>query len=58
MHVPVYVRRRLRDHMKRIDPGDMEKGLTAEGSGRVATYLAHRLIHSYTLEVPLIQATI
>ena len=40
-----------RDHMSRIDPGDMEKGLTAEGSGRVATYLAHRLIHSYTLEV-------
>ena len=39
-----------REHMKRIDPGDLEKGLTAEGSGRVATYLAHRLIHSYTLE--------
>ena len=39
-----------REHMKRIDPGDLEKGLTAEGSGRVATYLAHKLIHSYTLE--------
>ena len=36
-----------REHMKRIDPGDVEKGLTAEGSGRVATYLAHKLIHRY-----------
>jgi hypothetical protein len=36
--------------MARIDPGDMAKGLTAEGSGRVATYLSHGLIHSYTLE--------
>jgi hypothetical protein len=39
-----------REHMARIDPGDMAKGLTAEGSGRVATYLSHGLIHSYTLE--------
>lgn len=36
--------------MARIDPGDMAKGLTAEGSGRVDTYLSHGLIHSYTLE--------
>ena len=35
---------------QRIDPGDMKKGLTAEGSGRVATYLSHGIIHSYTLE--------
>ena len=28
----------------------MKKGLTAEGSGRVATYLSHGIIHSYTLE--------
>ena len=26
------------------------QGLTAEGSGRVATYLSHGIIHSYTLE--------
>lgn len=39
-----------REHMTRIDPGDSKKGLTAEGSGRVATYLAHGIIHSYTLE--------
>ena len=39
-----------REHMTRIDPGDMKKGLTAEGSGRVATYLSHGIIHSYTLE--------
>ena len=39
-----------RDHMTRIDPCDQAKGLTAEGSGRVATYLAYGLIHSYTLE--------
>lgn len=39
-----------REHMVRIDPGDAVSGLTAEGSGRVATYLAHGLIHSYTLE--------
>ena len=36
--------------MTRIDPGDQAKGLTAEGSGRVSMYLAHRLIHSYTIE--------
>jgi hypothetical protein len=39
-----------REHMVRIDPGDQAKGLTAEGSGRVATYLAYGLIHSYTIE--------
>jgi hypothetical protein len=39
-----------KEHMSRIDPGDMDKGLTAEGSGRVNTYLAHGVIHSYTLE--------
>jgi hypothetical protein len=39
-----------REHMFRIDPGDQAKGLTAEGSGRVATYLAYGLIHSYTIE--------
>ena len=39
-----------REHMTRIDPGDQAKGLTAEGSSRVATYLAHGLVHSYTLE--------
>jgi hypothetical protein len=39
-----------REHMSRIDPGDQAKGLTAEGSGRVATYISHGLIHSYTLE--------
>jgi hypothetical protein len=39
-----------REHMTRIDPGDMAKGLTAEGSGRVNTYLSHGIIHSYTLE--------
>lgn len=36
-----------KDHMTRIDPGD---GMTAEGSSRVYSYLAHKLIHSYTLE--------
>jgi len=30
-----------RDHMTRIDPCDAAKGLTAEGSGRVATYIAY-----------------
>ena len=30
-----------RDHMTRIDPCDQAKGLTAEGSGRVATYIAY-----------------
>ena len=39
-----------REHMARIDPGDATKGLTAEGSGRVATYLNHGLVHSYTIE--------
>eukprot|EP01031_Cornospumella_fuschlensis_P030739 gene30739-37141_t len=39
-----------KEHMFRIDPGDQAKGLTAEGSGRVATYLAYGLIHSYTIE--------
>lgn len=39
-----------REHMTRIDPCDQAKGLTAEGSGRVAIYLAYGLIHSYTLE--------
>jgi len=39
-----------REHMSRIDPGDMAKGLTAEGSGRVANFLAYGIIHSYTLE--------
>jgi hypothetical protein len=39
-----------REHMQRIDPGDAASGLTAEGSGRVSTYTAHKLIHSYTLE--------
>lgn len=39
-----------RDHMQRVDPGDRSSGLTAEGSGRVSTYLSHKLIHSYTLE--------
>lgn len=39
-----------REHMFRIDPGDQAKGLTAEGSGRVHTYLAYGLVHSYTLE--------
>lgn len=39
-----------REHMTRIDPGDMKKGLTAEGSGRVWSYLTHGIIHSYTLE--------
>ena len=39
-----------REHMTRIDRGDQSSGLTAEGSGRVATYLAHNVIHSYTLE--------
>ncbi len=39
-----------KEHMVRIDPGDQAKGLTAEGSGRVNTYLAYGLIHSYTLE--------
>jgi hypothetical protein len=36
-----------KDHMTRIDPGD---GMTAEGSSRVFTFLAHKIIHSYTLE--------
>ena len=36
--------------MTRIDPGDRGAGLTAEGSGRVSTYLHYNLIHSYTLE--------
>jgi hypothetical protein len=39
-----------REHMFRTDPGDQAKGLTAEGSGRVHTYLAYGLVHSYTLE--------
>lgn len=39
-----------KDHMTRIDPGDQAKGLTAEGSGRVSTYLRHGLVHSYTIE--------
>lgn len=39
-----------RDHMQRVDPGDRSSGLTAEGSGRVSTYLSHKLVHSYTLE--------
>lgn len=39
-----------KDHMTRIDPGDQAKGLTAEGSGRVSMYLAHKMIHSYTIE--------
>ena len=39
-----------KEHMSRIDPGDKSKGLTAEGCGRVSTYLAHGIIHSYTLE--------
>eukprot|EP01038_Epipyxis_sp_PR26KG_P006054 gene6054-8335_t len=39
-----------KEHMSRIDPGDQAKGLTAEGSGRVSTYLDYGLIHSYTLE--------
>jgi hypothetical protein len=39
-----------KDHMTRIDPGDQAKGLTAEGSGRVSMYLAHGIIHSYTIE--------
>lgn len=37
-------------HMFRIEPSDMSKGLSAEGSGRVSTYLLYHLIHSYTLE--------
>lgn len=36
-----------KDHMRRIDPGD---DMTAEGSGRVSTYLKHKFIHCYTLE--------
>ena len=39
-----------KEHMTRIDPGDAKKGLTAEGSGRVATYLHYGIIHSYTIE--------
>ena len=39
-----------RDHMQRVDPGDRSSGLTAEGSGRVSTFLSHKIIHSYTLE--------
>lgn len=38
------------EHMKRIDPGDVDSGLSAEGSGRVNTFLKNHLIHSYTLE--------
>jgi hypothetical protein len=36
-----------KEHMTRVDAGD---GLTAEGSGRVSTYLQYGLVHSYTLE--------
>ena len=36
--------------MQRIDPGDRGANLTAEGSGRVATYLQQNIVHSYTLE--------
>ena len=39
-----------REHMTRIDPGDQAQGLTAEGSGRVATFMTHHIVHSYTLE--------
>mmetsp|Transcript_16757 Transcript_16757/g.25168 ORF Transcript_16757/g.25168 Transcript_16757/m.25168 type:complete len:785 (-) Transcript_16757:204-2558(-) len=39
-----------KEHMQRVDPGDAKSGLTAEGSGRVSTYLNHKIIHSYTLE--------
>lgn len=39
-----------KEHMFRTDPGDQAKGLTAEGSGRVNTYLSYGLIHSYTIE--------
>jgi len=39
-----------KEHMTRIDPGDAKKGLTAEGSGRVSTFLRYGLIHSYTIE--------
>jgi hypothetical protein len=39
-----------KSHMSRIDPGDSRKGLTAEGSGRVSTYLKYNVIHSYTIE--------
>ena len=39
-----------KEHMSRIDPGDQAKGLTAEGCGRVSTYLDYGLVHSYTLE--------
>eukprot|EP00605_Chrysophyceae_sp_TOSAG23-4_P001504 GSChrysophyteH1.ASY1.ANO1.1648.1 assembled CDS len=39
-----------REHMQRIDPGDRGANLTAEGSGRVATYLQQNIVHSYTLE--------
>jgi hypothetical protein len=39
-----------KEHMTRIDPGDQAKGLTAEGSGRVASYLSYGIIHSYTIE--------
>ena len=39
-----------KEHMNRIDNCDAAKGLTAEGSGRVSTYLDYGLIHSYTIE--------
>ena len=39
-----------KEHMNRIDGCDAAKGLTAEGSGRVSTYLNYGLIHSYTIE--------
>ena len=37
-------------HMYRVEASDAAKKLSAEGSGRVSTYLQHRIIHSYTLE--------
>jgi hypothetical protein len=36
--------------MYRIEPAERSKGLSAEGAGRVSTYLNHNIIHSYTLE--------
>ena len=39
-----------KQHMFRIDAGDLSKGLSAEGSGRVHNYLNYGIIHSYTLE--------
>ena len=47
-----------REHMTRIDPGDRGAGLTAEGSGRVSTYLHYNLIHSYTLSAIIIVARV